>query len=354
MWRRFRSRVHTSGGPGSNDVDLKELDYAVDGVLTTIGERLQISARLLDLSQLARPVWSDRFELAMNAIGDINELVTGPIVARIDPVILFIEGQQKPRETSNATALLLRAIPLMYRLNRTEYEEARRLIEQALELEPDNAMACAWAAFWEVYNFGQGWSRDVTQSLAKAQELSMKAIKLDPDNAEALTICGHICSFLHKDFDSALYYFDRALRLNPSLSFAWAMSAPTFCYIGQPEVALQRLAKYRELTPFDPYSFRTEGLYVIAYVFKGDYEQAVSIGRRVIVANPEYSNAYKPLIAGSAIWAKRTKRSRTSRSYCRSNRALRSSATVRSILSFIRKIASVTWRAYAEPAFPEA
>ncbi len=30
---------------------------------------------------------------------------------------------------------------------------------------------------------------------------------------------------------------------------------------------------------------------------KGDYEKAVSVGRRAVKANPEFSNAYKPLIA---------------------------------------------------------
>ena len=38
-------------------------------------------------------------------------------------------------------------------------------------------------------------------------------------------------------------------------------------------------------------------MYAIAYTFKGDYEKAVSVGRRTVRANPEFSNAYKPLIA---------------------------------------------------------
>ena len=32
-------------------------------------------------------------------------------------------------------------------------------------------------------------------------------------------------------------------------------------------------------------------------MFKGDYEQAVVVGRRVVKANPEFVNGYKPLIA---------------------------------------------------------
>jgi tetratricopeptide (TPR) repeat protein len=110
-------------------------------------------------------------------------------------------------------------------------------------------------------------------------------------------IYAHVCVFLDKDFDSALHYFDRSLRLNPNLAFIWALSAPTYCYIGDPDEALRRLGRYRDLAPFDPYFCYWEVLYTIAHTFKGDYEKAVTVGRRNVATNPEFSNAYKPLIA---------------------------------------------------------
>src|ERR1043166_1069639 len=94
---------------------------------------------------------------------------------------------------------------------------------------------------------------------------------------------GHLCSYLfdrNKDFDSALYYFDRSLRLNPSLAFIWALSAVTYCYIGEPDIALQRLERYGELAPLDPHYSWFEHLYTIAYTFKGAYDRAVIVGRR--------------------------------------------------------------------------
>ena len=36
---------------------------------------------------------------------------------------------------------------------------------------------------------------------------------------------------------------------------------------------------------------------MVAYTFKGDYERAVVVGRRVVSAMPEFVNGYKPLIA---------------------------------------------------------
>jgi DNA-binding SARP family transcriptional activator len=275
----------------------KQLDYVLDGAISGGGEQLQISVRLLDLSHDARPVWSDRIKLQIRALHNLDELVTARIVAQIDPVILFIEGQPKRRENYGATGLLLLAVPLMYSMERKKYEEAGDLIKRALAIDPDNAMVAAWAAHWQVFYAGQGWTSDVERAFGIAQEYALKAIRVDPDNAEALGIYAHICAFLNKDFDSALFYYDRALRLNPSLAFAWATSAATYCYIGEPDIALQRLERYRELAPFDPYFCFYESMYTIAYTFKGDYERAVAVGRRAVKTNPQYSNGYKPFIA---------------------------------------------------------
>ena len=275
----------------------KELDYVIDGALSGDGKNYYINVRLLDLTHYASPVWSNRFALPVGELHRLDEVVTARIAGQIDPVILFIEGQPKRREHHGSMGLLLLAQPLMYSMERKKYEEAGEYIRRALEADPENAMAAAWAAHWEIFYAGQGWSEDVAQTFKNARELALRAIKLDPDNAEALAIYAHICSFSNRDFDTAIHYFDRSLRLNPNLASTWAFSALTYCYVGEPEVALRRLERYRDLAPFDPYACLFENAYAVAYLFKGDYQQAATIGRRVVAANPEFVNGYKPLIA---------------------------------------------------------
>jgi tetratricopeptide (TPR) repeat protein len=241
-------------------------------------------------------VWSERFELQVSDLHRLSEMVTGRVVGSIDPFIFFIEGQPNRREHYGATGVLLLALPLLHSMEREKFARAGVLIHQAMEIDPNNAMAPAWAAFWHLVRIGQGWTADNSGALATAEAFCRKAIEIDPDNAEALGICAH--TFLWKrDFEAAVNYFDRSLRLNPNLAFIWALSAATYCYIGEPVVALQRLKRYRDLAPFDPYSFFFEAAYSLAYLFKGDYEQAVLVGRGAVKSNPEFSAGYKPLIA---------------------------------------------------------
>ncbi len=281
----------------SNDVfQRQQLDYAVDGTITKQGQKYHISVRLLDLSRCTRPVWSDRFELAICELHRLNELVTARIVGSIDPIILFIEGQPKRREHYGATGLLFLAIPLIYSMERKKFQEAGDLIQRALGIEPDNSMAVTLLAYWHVWHVGQGWSSDMAKTFSTVERLCKRAMDLDPENSEAIGIYAYTLAW-KRDFDRAVHFFDRSLRLNPNLAYIWALSAAAYCYIGEPENALRRLGRYRDLAPLDPYYGFFENAYTIAYTFKHDYERAVVVGRRVVKANLAFINGYKPLIA---------------------------------------------------------
>jgi DNA-binding SARP family transcriptional activator len=297
-WFDVISPTALRGGRSTDEQhEYAKLDYVVDGTISGSGKQLQIHVRLLDLAGQAQPVWSERFDIALSHLHRLDELVTTRIVGRIDPVILHIEGQPKRGERYGAPNLLLLAIPLTFSMERRQYEEAGRLIQRALALEPDNAMAEAWAAHWHLFYGGQGWAKDFDKINERAQHHALKAITLDPENADALGIYAHCCSRIAGDFDRALAFFDRALRLNPSSAFTWALSALTYSYIGEPDAALQRLKRYRELAAPELYFSYFETVYAVAYTFKGDYERAVLAARRAVEANPNFTASYKPLIA---------------------------------------------------------
>src|ERR1043165_5965939 len=289
-------RKPAAAASGEDMLRRNELDYVVDGAIAIAKQKYHISVRLLDLTRYATPVWSDRFELGFDELHLIDEKLTARIVGQIDPVILYIEGQPRRREHYSANQLLLRAIQMMFTMERESFEEAGRQIERALEIDPEDAMIPAWAAFWQVIHIGQGWDRDIPAGLRRAREYALRAMTLDPENAEALGMYAHVCAFLDQDFETAKLYFNRSLRLNPNLCYIWALSAMTYCYLGEPEEALARLARYRDLAPFDPYFRVFETMYPIVLTFKADYEEAVTVGQRVIRANPKFVNTYKAVI----------------------------------------------------------
>jgi len=270
------------------------IDFLLDGSIQRVGPRLRISLRLLDLRAGNQVVWSRRFDRESNDLLTLQDDVAAEVVAQIDPEILLIEAQRvasRPPPDATAYDLVLRAMPLIGRLERPLFMEAGELLRQAITQEPDYAAAHAWYAFWHVLFFGQGWARDPQAGIAEAGRLAERAIMLDPQDAKALSIAGHVRAFLHHRWREGLSLQERALTLNPNLAMAWALSGVAFAYIGDLDEAERRMLRYKKLSPLDPHAFFYDTISIIIALLKRDYETAVAVGRAVGELNPAFSSA---------------------------------------------------------------
>ena len=132
-------------------------------------------------------------------------------------------------------------------------------------------------------------------------ELSFYIERWDNDSEEVrkehIKFLLNECAFFEKDYELAQHYFRTALRLNPNITFAWAMSAATCNYLGDSDTALQHLQRYTALSSFDPNAYFGDTIYTTTYVLKGDYEEAYRFGKRAVRACPDFSNGYKHLLA---------------------------------------------------------
>ena len=274
-----------------------DLDYLVVAGLRPAGEGMELLLRLLDVTGPSRPVWSDREPVDPAATGVDGEALAR-LVARLEPVVLHTEGTRPaPRRPSDGSEMVVRAIPLLFSMEGSRFRRAGVMLAEAVTREPENAMAASWAAQWHVFQIGQGWARDTEEALAEAERLAVLAMSLDPESAEAAAIYGHVSSFLHKDFDSAAYYLDRSLELNPHQASVWAFSAATAAYSGDAAGALRRLERYRALAPRHPQDRILGQIFTTAYTMGGEFEKALAFGRRAMRATPGYANGYKPVLA---------------------------------------------------------
>jgi tetratricopeptide (TPR) repeat protein len=174
---------------------------------------------------------------------------------------------------------------------------AGEYLARAIELEPDYAAAHAWYAYWNAFLVGQHWADDPRAVMERAGELAERAIILDPFDARALTIAGHVRAFLHRRLREAIALHERALSLNPNLAMAWDLSGVAYAYLGEWEEAERRLIRYKRLSPLDPHAFFYDTAFIIVALLKRDYESAIVAGRAVSEMNPSFSAACKPYLA---------------------------------------------------------
>ncbi|MGG5817945.1 hypothetical protein [Falsiroseomonas sp. HW251] len=275
------------------------LDFLLGGTVQRSGARVRVSLQLTDLRPPATIVWSQRFESETGDMLALQDQTAAELVARIDPEILLIEAERATQRRSVAPTaydLLLRAIPALHRLDRDGFLEAGALLERATALDPDYAPAFSWHAYWHLFLVGQGWSRN-GQAFAEAERLASRAIGLDPQDAQALTIHGHVRAYLHHSLPEARALHERALALNPNLAMAWVFSGMTESYLGEHERALQRLDRYKQLSPLHPHAFFFDAARGIPLLLLGRHEEAAEVARQAIALQPAISYPYKVVLS---------------------------------------------------------
>ena len=94
----------------------------------------------------------------------------------------------------------------------------------SLQADPSSSVAHGWLAYWDLLYVGQGWASDPAASTAEAASLAERAVMLDPGDARALTLAGHVRGFLARRPEEANALHDRAIKLNPNLALAWCFS----------------------------------------------------------------------------------------------------------------------------------
>ncbi|HYZ20605.1 MAG TPA: BTAD domain-containing putative transcriptional regulator [Rhodopila sp.] len=276
------------------------LDFLLDGTLQRAGTKIRISLRLLDLRAANQIVWARRFDRDASDLLSLQDEVAAEVVAQIDPEILLIEAKRltgRPPVDATAYDLMLRAIPLIGRMEHDAFMQAGEHLAEAIRLEPDHAAAYAWYAYWHIFLVGQDWAERPEAMMERAGELAERAIVLDPFDARGLAISGHVRAFLHRRLHEAMALHERALSLNPNLAMAWALSAVTHAYAGNLDEAERRANRYKKLSPLDPHAFFFDAFFVLIHMMKRNYETAVEVGRAVCQLNPAFSAGYKPYLA---------------------------------------------------------
>jgi DNA-binding SARP family transcriptional activator/TolB-like protein len=276
------------------------LDFLLDGTIQRTAEGLRISLRLMDLHAGNQVVWSSRFDRPAEDKLALQDEIAGEVTAQIYREILLIEGRRAGARAlpgASAYELLLCALPLFGRCDRALFLRAGEWLREAVDRQPDSAPAHACSAYWHVLLQAQGWSADLAASMAEAGHLAERAITLDPSDAVALTVAGHLRGLLFRQARVAMPLHERALSLNPNLAMAWNLSGVAFTNLGDLVEAERRLQRYKRLAPLHPEAFFFDTALVTLALLKGDHEAAVAAGRDVTAVYPGYGEALKPFLA---------------------------------------------------------
>ena len=276
--------------------------YRLQGSVRKSGQRIRVSTKLTDTLS-GQHLWADRYDRDLEDIFAVQDEIVREIVVALD--VRLVAGEQAKAwaaGTENLHAWELVRQGLHLGLHRADPEtkfEAKRLIEQALELDPD--YATAWVTLGWIYqqyvdvaSLATSTEQDKDALLGSMLDCAEKAINADPDCAEAYCLLAMYYLEI-KDYDSALATATKSVTLAPNNANLLLEASMVFNKTGHSDQALTHLKRAKELCPmYRPGLLRGLGL---TYYLLGDNQAAVRAFEESIVREPKYLSAHVSLAA---------------------------------------------------------
>lgn len=276
------------------------VDLLLDGTLQRSGDQIRLLLRLLDLRDGNRVVWTRRFDRRGKDLFGLQDAIGAETAAELDVAVLLLEAQRADRSGTGETSaakLVLRAVPMIIRLERESFQVAGQLLNKAITHEPGHAAAYAWYALWHSFLCAQGWAEDLAAAAGRAMELAERAIRLDPGDARAHAIAGHVRAVMRRRPREAMLCFEQAATINPNLTMAWALSGLASAHVGETDEAERRLNHYKALWPFHPLAYYFDSGFVLLNLLRGDQTRAATLGRQLSEMHPGCCAALQPYLA---------------------------------------------------------
>ncbi|MBI3703511.1 MAG: tetratricopeptide repeat protein [Rhizobiales bacterium] len=277
-------------------IDIKQVGrelgvrYVLEGSIRKASGRVRIAAQLIDAAS-GTHLWADRVDGGIEDIFDLQDKVSASVVGAIAPRLQQAEidrAKRKPTENLDAYDYYLRGMACEL-AKREDNDQARRLFYKAIELDPEFAAAYGMAAACYVQRKANGWMSDRAQEIAEVTRLARRASELGGNDSQALSEAGYALAFVAGDLDASRAMIDRALALNPNVAASWFFSGFVNVYLGEPEVAIDHLARAMRLSPLDPRMYLMLAATAYAHFLAGRYAEALPWVEKALRENPHHS-----------------------------------------------------------------
>jgi len=252
----------------------KELNvnYLLEGSVQRHGDKVRIRAQLIH-APTDDHIWAVIYPGEWKDIFEIQVSVAKQVAEELQAVLSPEEVKQienKPTENSEAYNLYLKGRWFWNKWTDTDIEKGMSYFRQAIDMDPDFALAYAGLA--EAYNtlsfYGQLAPED---SYPQARELALKALKIDDSIAEAHVALAFVKAYFEWDWDGSEQEFKKAIALDPDNITAHHLYAYFLVLQLRYDEALDEIDRALSLDPLNLITNRTLGDF---YYHRREYDKA--------------------------------------------------------------------------------
>lgn len=248
----------------------------VEGGVLREGNQVRISAQLID-ARTDRPIWAHTYLRDMSSDlawqGEVAQAIADEISINVTPQEQARLSRRRPIDPQ-AQDFYLRGL---LQRDADDCKSAIDYFQKALDKNPNYAEAHAGMA--NCYGrMGESGRMAYREAFSRQKAEAARTIELDELLPEGHAELANTAMTLDWDWKAAATEFHRALELNPNSASVHESYAFYLVRTGQLPEALAEVERGVDLDPVSGRSFHYEGF---IYYFSHQYEQALSLIRRV-------------------------------------------------------------------------
>ncbi len=277
------------------NIDTKEISkelgvrYVLQGSVQRDQNRVRVNAQLID-GETGAHLWAERFEENVTDLFKLQDQVVARLANTLGYELVKAEAQRSTHSTNpDAIDLTMRGWAAHWQPPTEEsIASARDYFERAIKLDPQNAEAMVGLAYARSRAGFYGWSTAAEDKPAAQMELLTKATAINPSYALAYYVKSTVL-WIAKEYPEALAAAETELALDPNSAYGYTAISRSEALLGRCEQSIAHTRQAFVLSPRDPFSGNWYMLLDLAEFCRGRLDAAIEQLKRAIVSGyPAY------------------------------------------------------------------
>jgi adenylate cyclase len=267
-------------------VDVKQVaidlnvNYVLEGSLRRSGERVRITAQLIDHNGLH--IWAEKYDRVIEDIFELQDEMTQTIAGALEPELHAVERERaarKPPENLDAWECYQRGLWNMWQYESEKMIAARDLFQKAVDLDPDFSTAYACQSYCNYSAVVLDFLEEPDRLVEEGKLLAKKALEIDPRDPFAYFAMGRILMMLG-DHDSSIAALKYSLELNPNFAQSYYGLGLVLALSGELDEAREKIKTAIRLSPRDPLMVGFTNVLGMVCIMASDFEEGLDWTKR--------------------------------------------------------------------------
>src|SRR5205085_7836169 len=258
----------------------------LEGTVRKQGDRVRIVAELINAADELE-LWTRTFDRELKHIFAVQHEIAAAVASSLKATLLGSDRSQPSNpKSSEAHNAYLQGRYYFQRRSLEDYRKAISYFDQAIELDPEYALAYAERSeVWTLIGDGTGEGKTLWP---KARADAEKAVSIAPALAEAHAALGWVRFFTQWKFDEGLRELKRAKELSPANPTANDLLARVIVYLGRLDEAEK---EGRHAVESDPLALAAQNNLARVLWYQGKLDKADAVARKAAELHPTASSS---------------------------------------------------------------